>query len=61
MSSGGKITVPNAIQLLENVSQAGDYPTQWSVIYGISTGEIEVVMGREYGQRHTFQFPLVDK
>jgi hypothetical protein len=60
-SSGGKITLPKAMQLLSEVSQAGDYPTQWSIVYGISTGEIEVAMGREYSQRHTFQFPLAGK
>jgi hypothetical protein len=57
----GKITLPEAVQLLSDVSQAGDYPTQWSIVYGISTGEIEVVMGREYSQHHTFQFPMAGK
>jgi hypothetical protein len=60
-SSSGKITLTEAIQLLADVSQAGDYPTQWSVIYGISTGEIDVVMGRGYDLRHTFQLPLAGK
>jgi hypothetical protein len=60
-SNGGKIPLPDAMQLLAAVSQSGDYPTQWSVIYGISTGEIDVFMGREYGQSHTFQFPLAGK
>jgi len=57
----GKITAPEAVQLLSDVSQAGDYPTQWSIVYGFSTGEIEVVMGREYSQQHNFLFPLAGK
>jgi hypothetical protein len=29
--------------------------TQWSVVYGMSTGQVEVVMGRRYDRVHTFQ------
>jgi hypothetical protein len=57
----GKMTPIDAMQLLEDESQTGDYPTQWSVIYEISTGEIDIVMGHEYGQRYTFQLPLTGK
>ena len=57
-SGGGKLSLQEALQLLSDVSQGGDYPTQWSIVYGINTGKIEVVMGREYSQRHTFQFPM---
>jgi hypothetical protein len=53
----GMIALPDAMQLLADVSQPGAYPTQWSVIYDISTGGIEVVMGRAYEQPYTFQFP----
>jgi hypothetical protein len=60
-SSEGKITSTEAMQLLSDVAQAGDYPTQWSAIYGMNTGEIEIVMGREYGQHYTFQLPLAGK
>jgi hypothetical protein len=58
---GGMIALPDALQLLADVSQPGDFPTQWSIIYDISTGDINVVMGREYDQLHTFQFPLAGK
>jgi len=60
-SSSGMMSYLEAMQLLSDVSQAGDYPTQWSVIYGISTGEIEVVMGRDYDRRYKYQLPLVNK
>lgn len=60
-SSEGKLTLPDAMQLLNDVSQVGDYPTQWSIVYGISTGEIDIVMGRDFEVRHTFQLPLAGK
>lgn len=55
--NGGVLAFPKAMQLLEEVSQAGDYPTQWSILYGISTGKVEVVMGRNYGDAYTFILP----
>jgi hypothetical protein len=60
-SDGGKITRTEAMQLLSDVAQGGDYPTQWSIIYGMTTGEIEIVMGGEYGQHYTFQLPLAGR
>jgi len=51
----GKLTVQGALDLLSSVSQTGGSSTQWSVVYGMSTGEISVVMGREYGQAYTFE------
>ncbi len=50
-ASGGKIPSNRALDLLQGVSQDS---TQWSVVYGISTGEITITMGRQYGNRHTF-------
>jgi hypothetical protein len=48
----GQISVRNALRLLEDVSQD---ITQWSIVYHMTTGAIDVVMGREYARRaHTF-------
>jgi hypothetical protein len=47
----GEVTMQEAVDLLEDVSQAN---TQWSVVYGMSSGEIMVVMGREYEEVYTF-------
>jgi len=62
---GGELSLPDAerpqAHLLTDVSQAGNNPTQWSVIYGISTGEIDIVMGHIYEVRHNFRFPLTGK
>lgn len=47
----GKLDMRAAIDLLHDVSQDG---TQWSIVYGISTGEVNVVMGQQYEMIHTF-------
>jgi hypothetical protein len=41
------------MQLLQGVSQDN---TQWSVVYHVTSGSLEVVMGRGYAQAaHTFR------
>jgi hypothetical protein len=54
---GGRIDAAEAMQLLHDVSQPN---TQWSVVYGINTGEIVVTLGRQYSRAHTFQIDLTD-
>jgi hypothetical protein len=44
-----------AMNLLREVAQTH---TEWSVVYGISTGEINVAMGRRYDRIHTFQLTI---
>ncbi len=53
--AGGQISPPKAIDLLAEVSQEG---TQWSVIYKMNSGHINVIMGRQYDNLHTFQLGL---
>ncbi|NIS79338.1 MAG: linear amide C-N hydrolase [Anaerolineales bacterium] len=53
-STAGKISTQQAMDLLQDVSVAG---TQWSVVYGMSTGEILISMGRQYEERHSFNLP----
>jgi hypothetical protein len=60
-SNSGKLTLQEALQLLSDVSQGGDYPTQWSIVYGFSIGDIEVVMGRKYSQHYTFPLSIGGK
>lgn len=50
-SSQGRLTSQSAIDLLSQVAQDN---TQWSVIYGLQSGQISVVMGRDYQNVHTF-------
>jgi hypothetical protein len=56
--SGGKLAIGEAMTLLGMVSQAG---TQWSVIYEMTTGRINVVMGQEYYDVHSFQLDPRDE
>ncbi len=47
----GQITTQEAMNLLADVSQSS---TQWSVVYEMSSGGVNVAMGRAYDQVHTF-------
>jgi hypothetical protein len=47
----GKVTILEAMRLLESVSQD---ITQWSIVYGISNGSVNIVMGRGYDKTYTF-------
>jgi len=51
----GRITAQDAVDLLEAVSQEG---TQWSIVYGMSTGDINVIMGQKYDSVHTLHLDL---
>jgi hypothetical protein len=53
--TGGQVSAEDAIRLLAEVSQDG---TQWSVVYGISTGEISVAMGQQYESVHAFHLEM---
>jgi hypothetical protein len=45
----GHLTTQDAVDLLEAVSQES---TQWSIVYEISTGGVDVAMGRQYDDVH---------
>jgi hypothetical protein len=49
--SEGRITTQEAMNLLSAVSQSS---TQWSVVYTMSAGDVNVTMGRQYDCPHTF-------
>ena len=51
-ASRGKLTAQEVMELLADVSQE---ETQWSIVYGISESSVNVVMGRNYGEAHTYQ------
>ena len=54
----GKLNSQEAISLLGKVSQPS---TQWSIVYGMSTGDIRVAMGRQYGRAYTFHIALTSE
>ena len=47
--SQGQITTQEALDLLADVSQES---TQWSVVYGMNSGDVNVALGREYNDVH---------
>jgi hypothetical protein len=51
---GGSLTSDAAMELLSAVSQSGDYPTIWSVVYNLSQGEVRIVIDRRYQQVYSF-------
>jgi hypothetical protein len=51
----GRMTTPGTMRLLSDVSQEG---TQWSIVYGMSTGDVHVTMGRQYDTPHIFHLGL---
>ncbi len=50
--ASGRYSAAEAMAALEDVFQEN---TQWSVVYNLSTLEIDIVMGGEYFTVHTFQ------
>ena len=54
----GTLSPQEAIDLLEDVSQAG---TQWSIVYGMSTGDIHVAMGQAYRDVHILHLGLAEE
>ena len=56
-TTAGSLDAAEAMRLLHDVSQPN---TQWSIVYGLSTGKVTVTMGRKYSRTHTFQIDLMD-
>jgi len=54
----GRLAVPQALELLGDVSQPS---TQWSVVYGMSSGQVDVVMGRGYDHPRTFPMGIIGR
>ena len=54
----GHLDEAGAMELLSQVSQTN---TQWSVVYGLSSGDLQVTMGRQYENPHAFLLPLLSE
>ena len=48
-------TPGETLQLLNRVKQPNP---QWSIVYDMSTGEVAIVMDRNYHHIHLFHLPL---
>lgn len=53
--TGGAITRVGAMDLLQEISQSN---TLWSVVYDMTSGELQVVMGQKYDQPHQFNLEM---
>jgi hypothetical protein len=53
----GRLSAQDGLDLLAEVSQDG---TQWSIVYGMSTGDVTVAMGRRYEVVHLFHLGPTD-
>ncbi len=58
VSSTGMLSSQDAVDLLEEISQV---ETQWSIVYGMSTGDIQVAMGQAYDDVHLLHFRLAEE
>ena len=54
----GQLDGPSAMQLLSEVKQES---TQWSAIYNVTTGDIQVVVGRDYATSYSFHLELAEQ
>ena len=52
----GYLDVDAAMRLLATVAQSH---TQWSVVYNASSGELQVVMGKDFDRVHSFSLDMV--
>ena len=54
----GRISSSDALHLLGDASQDN---TQWSVVYHMTSGDLDIVMGRDYSVKlHSFQLDRLD-
>jgi len=54
--ASGRISVEQAMDLLQAVSQpGGSSSTRWSIAYNLNSGAIDVAMGRQFETVHAFQ------
>jgi hypothetical protein len=54
--SNDRMSRKDMMKILERIAMNGDYRTQWSVIYNLDSGDVDVAMGRNY--RRVLSFTL---
>jgi hypothetical protein len=54
----GDLSQTAAMSLLQDVSQRN---TMWSVVYDVTNGDIQVAMGRQYDQVHSFELRMLEQ
>jgi penicillin V acylase-like amidase (Ntn superfamily) len=56
-ASGGQLDTSAALQLLSDVKQG---ITQWSSVYNMNSGDISIVIGRDYDKVFSFRLDLIN-
>jgi hypothetical protein len=58
----GQISSDDAMKLLETVSLVRSkeiwWPTQWSVVYNLNTGDIQIALGRNYNKIYRYKLKM---
>jgi hypothetical protein len=57
--TGGRLSPGEAMVVLQDVSQSGTSHTMWSVVYGMSSGDVQVAVGRNYDDVHEFGLQMM--
>ena len=58
VTTNGRLSPEESMELLAAVAQPG---TQWSIVYGLSRGNLQVVMGQEYDRPHLFNVNALER
>ena len=54
-AADGQLATQEALDLLASVAQSN---TQWSIVYGLETGQVSVIMGREWDDVESFRLGM---
>lgn len=55
--SNGRISRKEIMKILERISMNDTFKTQWSVVYNLDSGDVDVAMGRDYRDVLSFKLP----
>lgn len=56
--ANGILSQEEAMHLLASISQSS---TEWSILYNLTSGDIQIVMGRKYDQAHSFSLEMAEE
>ena len=54
----GHVTQQDAMKLLQSVKLK---QTVWSVVYNLSTGTVDIAMGKDYEEIHSFKLEMKER
>ena len=55
----GALSPEQGMRLLQQVAQtSGDYPTLWSAVYDLHSGDVRIALSRQYTHTHTFKLDM---